>query len=132
MEACLIKRNKQVFIVSVSSILLHLLNHWIKEASLLTVWWFFFLGSSCKIMNVYHFLPWHQIRQAPQQCLVFMPFPATIRTEITACLPWSPKTVSLTDCLALLKTGVSHQRDEAGINIPTVTETQWIYERVTG
>lgn len=44
----------------------------------------------------------------------------------------SEKSVSLTDCLALLETGVSRQRDEAGINITTVTETQWMYEHVTG
>lgn len=38
---------------------------------------------------------------------------------------------SQTDCLVLLKTGVSHQGSEAGINRPAVTETYWMYKHVT-
>lgn len=66
---------------------------WITGLKRLLLQVFFLGGRSCKLMNVYHFLPWHQIRQAPRQCLVFMPFPATIRIEITICLPWSLKTL---------------------------------------
>lgn len=63
-----------------------LLKRWLKEAS--PRQWIF--GRFCEIMNVYHFLPWHQMRQAG---LVFAPTAAVMRTEITARRPWGLETL---------------------------------------
>lgn len=52
--------------------------------------WQWIFGRFCEIMNVYHFLPWHQMRQAG---LVFVPTAAVMRTEITARRPWGLETL---------------------------------------
>lgn len=103
----------------------HLLNHWIKEASLLTVDFQELLQDN----ECLSFLAMASDK-AGLPCLYAYSSGDKNRDYSTPSLG-SENSLSKTDCSALLKTGVSRQGDEAGINKPTVTETHWIYKHVT-
>lgn len=100
----------------------HLLHHWIKEASLLTVDFQELLQD-----NECLSFPATASDEAVSPCLYAFSSDDKNRDYSTPSLG-SENSLSLTDCLALLKTGVSRQGDEAGINKPTVTETYGIYK----
>ena len=104
----------------------NLLNHWIKEASFLTV-------DFLELLQDNECLSFHAMasdKTGSPSCLYTYSSSDKNRDYIT-CSPGSENSMSQTDCLVLLKTGVSRQGDEAGINKPTVTETHWIYKYVT-
>lgn len=101
----------------------HLLNHWIKKASLLTVDFQELLQDN----ECLSFLAMTSDK-ADSPCLFAYSSSDKNRDYNT---PSLRSENSQTDCLVLLKTGVSHQGDEAGINKPAVTETYWMYKHVT-
>jgi len=103
----------------------HLLNHWIKEASLLTLDFRELLQDN----ECLSFLAMAS-GKAGSPCLYACSSSDKNRDYSTPSLG-SQSSLSQTDCLALLKTGVSRQGDEAGINKPTVSETHWMYKDVT-
>lgn len=103
----------------------HLLNHWIKEASLLTVDFQELLQDN----ECLSFLAMASDK-AGSPCFYAYCSGDKNRDYSTPSLG-SENSPSQSDCLALLKTGVSCQGDEAGINKPTVTETHRMYKHVT-
>lgn len=104
----------------------HLPNHWLKEISFLTV-------------------DFPKLLQDNNACLSFLAMASD--KAVSPCLYayssndkkgdysipslGSENFLSQTDCLALLKTGVSLQGDEAGMNNSTVAEIYWMYKSVT-
>lgn len=104
----------------------HLLNHWIKQVSFLT-------GDFLKLLQdnnaCLSFLAMASDK-AGSPCLYAYSNNDKKRDYSTPSLG-SEDFLSQTDCLGLLKTGVSLQGDEAGMNKSTVTEIHWMYKCVT-
>lgn len=104
----------------------HLLNRWVKEVSFLTVDFPELLWDNNACLS---FLAMASDK-ADSPCLYAYSSNDKKRDYSTPSLG-SENFLSQTDCLALLKTGVSLQGDEAGMNKSRVTEIYWMYKSVT-
>lgn len=104
----------------------HLLNCWVKEVSFLTVDFPELLQDNNECLS---FLAMASDK-AGSPCLYAYSGNDKKRDYSTPSLG-SENFLSQTDCLALLKAGVSLQRDEAGMNKLRVTEIYWMYKSMT-